>query len=337
MRIEENISLKEKTLLKVGGPATYFACVRNNDELREALAFARERALAVRVLGGGSNVLVPDKGFDGLVIHPLYTEMEYKEDGGSVYATVGAGVELDTLVGDVMTRQLWGLENLSGIPGSVGAVPIQNVGAYGVEAKDVVHSLTAYNMDTDTIRTFTHDECRFGYRDSYFKTDEGKRYVITDVTFRLTKTSSPKIEYKDLALAFEGSPNPSLEEIRNAVIRIRSKKFPDWHTVGTAGSFFKNPIISVNQFEELKQRYPEIKGFPHEGSIKVALGWVLDHILQVKGYRKGNVGLYEGQALVLVNYGGATADEVCALSDEISKKVFDACGILIEREVVTFA
>ncbi len=334
LRIEEYRQLGPYTTLGVGGPARYYADVCTESDLREACAFAEARALPVVVLGGGSNVVCADHGVDALVVHPCFRDQVYTLVSGDVTeVTVGAGVPLDTLIEETVERGLWGLENLSAIPGTIGAVPIQNVGAYGVEAKDVVIRVDAYDVRTGEVRVFSKEACMFDYRTSFFKSNEGKSYIVTSVTFALSVNPRPQIGYRDLAMWFGDEKMPSQRSIRSAVTEIRSKKFPDWHTLGTAGSFFKNPIIPRDQFELLVTRYPELPGFPHNGMVKVPLGWILDRILNVRGYRKGNVGLYEAQALVLVQYGNATATEIREFSDDIIEKIFEATHIRVEREV----
>lgn len=337
IKIEKQVPLATKTTLGVGGNASHYVVVRTISELAEAYEYAKTCSQRVCVLGGGSNVLISDEGVDALVLHPEFKECTIKEDGDLAYVTAGAGMVLDRLIEEMIERDLWGLENLSGIPGSVGAVPIQNVGAYGVEAKDVIHEVTVFDPRDNSLRTLSARECMFGYRDSLFKHAEGKHYVVVYVTFRLSRVAQPKIGYKDLALHFASVALPSLLDIRTAVISIRNTKFPDWHTIGTAGSFFKNPIVPEPLFTQLSNRYPGIPGFPHEGKVKVPLGWILDKVLNVRGYRDGAIGLYEKQALVLVNYGGATSADIVEFSDRIIQKIFEATGIRVEREVVLFA
>ena len=332
--IKQNVPLAPYTTLQIGGPAEYFAEVHTEAELLEATTFANERKLQVTILGGGSNALVSDDGVKGLVIRPHFTDVAYTEAGNDVFVTVGSGVVLDALVAELVAKDIWGLENLSAIPGSVGGVPVQNVGAYGVQVSDTIEHVTAYDIREQEVVTLNNDACAFGYRDSFFKTTRGKDFVILSVTFKLSRVADPKIAYKDLAHYFANNTNPSLAEIRNAVTEIRSKKFPDWHTVGTAGSFFKNPIIPKAKYEDLVATYPDLPGFEtEEGMVKIPLGFVLDRILGLRGYREGNVGLYEAQALVLVNYGGATEKEVTAFAQSVLQKVHDATGIEIEWEV----
>ncbi len=337
MRIEimKDVPLAPLTTLKVGGRASHFVQVTDESELDEARVYAQEHALPIVVLGGGSNVLVPDSGIHALVIQPMFTDVTYADEGEhTVLARVGAGVVLDTFIAETVRMGLWGLENLSSIPGSVGGVPVQNVGAYGVEAKDVVTSVTVFDMETGASKELTNEECHFGYRTSLFKNEAGRRYIITHVSFRLSRTPSPKVSYKDLMSRFAHVEGVAQSDIRSAVIAIRREKFPDWHIVGTAGSFFKNPIIDEQAFSALKERYPDMPGFPHDGKVKVSLGWILDHVLHLKGYREGSVGLYEAQALVLVTYGVSSGEEIFTFSESVIKKIFDATGIRTEREVV---
>ena len=234
--IQKNIPLAPYTTLGAGGAAEYFAEVRSLDELKEAVHWAKVHALTVRLLAGGSNVLVPDAGVSGLVLRPQFTDVVYEDMGEDVvHAEVGAGVALDAFVAETVLRGLWGIENLSGIPGSVGATPVQNVGAYGVEVKDVITSVRVYDIASETFSVLENRACTFAYRDSLFKRAEGKDLIITHVTFALSKKPDPKITYKDLALYFAENPSVTLSKIRDAVLTIRSKKFPDWTVVGTAG------------------------------------------------------------------------------------------------------
>lgn len=335
MHIEEKVSLKEHTTFHIGGDADFFVRVSSVEELHEAIQCARSKSLRVTVLGGGSNVLVSDEGYRGLVIHMgiLGTVFSTPENG-LVKVRVGAGVVWDDFVRETVERNLWGLENLSAIPGSVGATPIQNVGAYGVEVGMLVDEVEVLNRETGEIQIILKSDCRFGYRTSFFKEDAGKKYIITAVHFILKTEAERKLEYKDLKEYFQDSPEPSQRAIRDAVILIRSKKFPDWHTLGTAGSFFKNPVIPVATFNALKITYPELPGYSDgKGNIKVALGWILDKGLSLRGYCNGDVCTFEGQALVLVNTQNATARDVEVFAEYISQQVKKVFDISIEWEV----
>lgn len=337
--IRENVPLADYTTFHVGGSAEYFAEVAAVEELRSAARWAREKNVPVTVLGGGSNVFVADAGVEGLVIRNAIKGREVQERGDEIILTVGAGEVFDEVVALAVENGWWGLENLSCIPGSVGAAPIQNIGAYGVEIAERIVSVEVYDRRADCVRALAAAECAFAYRDSLFKHPEGRRYIVIGVTFRLSKTPAPVLQYRDLALWNErrekaAADAPSLAEIRTAVCAIRAQKFPDWNVTGTAGSFFKNPTIPKTHFEKLAGKYPELPGYETEnGEVKVHLGWILDRALGLRGFRDGNVGTYEGQALVLVNHGGATAQELEAFARGIAQKVFDATQIEVEWEV----
>lgn len=337
LNIERNVPLASYTTFGIGGPAEYFTTIKEEDALGEAVRFAKERGLQITVLGGGSNMLVADEGVKGLVIKNEIGGIAYEENDDTVLVTAGAGVSWDALVAETVAKGFWGIENLSGIPGTVGATPIQNVGAYGVEIADVISSVHVFNIDTEQHETLKGDTCAFTYRHSIFKTEEGKCYIVIKVVYELSRTPAPKLGYKDLDARFHGA-QPLLTEIRDAIITIRSSKFPDWHETGTAGSFFKNPIVTPRAYDALVQKYPGIPAFFTEaGMVKVPLGWILEHILNLKGVQSGNVGTYRGQALVVVNYGGATAAEIDAFANTVVQKVFDMTDIVVEREVTNIA
>jgi UDP-N-acetylmuramate dehydrogenase len=331
--IKTDIPLAPLTTFGIGGGAEYFTVVGNEDELAEAVRFAKEKNLPITILGGGSNVLVADNGVRGLVIKNEIGGIFYEENDVNTIVTAGAGVIWDELVAETVAKDLWGLENLSGIPGTVGATPIQNVGAYGTETADVLVSVRVFDIETETFSELPNGFCAFAYRDSIFKTREGKKYVVTHVAYTLLKKPDRKLAYKDLAARF-GDTEPNLEEIRSAVLEIRSAKFPNWREMGTAGSFFKNPIISEESFSLLAEKYPDIPSFPAgQGFVKVPLGWILEHVLKIKGVHDGNVGTYKGQALVIVNYGNATAHEVDVFAKKIESRVNELCNVELEREI----
>lgn len=333
-QLAEKVSIAAYTTFHVGGVADYVITVTDIEGLRDALSWARQQvSLPLLVLGGGSNVVMSDEGYRGVVIINRIHGYAYTHDAGGEVVTIGAGEVLDDAIARLAADGYWGLENLSAIPGTVGATPIQNVGAYGVEVSDVVVSVSAVHKDSGEQRVFARDECGFGYRDSFFKKPEGRAWIITEVTFRVTKTYAPVLTYKDLApLVSETLVTP--EQVRAAVIAIRSKKFPDWRTVGTAGSFFKNPLIGADMYHALQVRYPDIPGYLQaDGQVKVSLGWILDHVCSLKGYREGLVRLYEAQALVMVAERGATAAEIATFASRVEAIVFEKTGIVIEREV----
>ncbi len=332
--ITSQVSLAPYTTLGVGGCAEFFAPVQTVLEVQDAVMWAREHGHTITILGEGSNVLVSEEGVRGLTIHLISQRIAYTHEGDTVQVTADAGVILDTLIVELVRKGLWGLENLSAIPGSVGAVPVQNVGAYGVEAKDVIHAVTVFDCESYEIKTLTNAECQFAYRDSLFKKAEEAQYIIIAVTFVVSQVPKPHLTYKDITDYFGSNSTPTLEEARDAIIEIRSKKLPDWHTVGTAGSFFKNPIVTSDVFAQLRARYPELPGFPEQnGDVKISLGWILDKVCHLRGYREGNVGLYEKQALVLVCEKGSTAHEVQQFIENIIMRVEKETGIVIEPEV----
>jgi UDP-N-acetylmuramate dehydrogenase len=332
----ENISLALHTTFGIGGPARYFTEATNVAELREACDFARSRKVPLFVLGGGSNILVSDAGFPGLVIKNEIRGLTETIKGDSITIKVGAGESWDKFVGHCVEKGYWGPENLSLIPGSVGAAPVQNIGAYGREVKDIIESVSVFNSVTGEEERFSNEQCAFTYRDSVFKRETAKNLIITSVTFKVSLSSKPNISYKDLTEYFtlRRNVNPSIAEIRRAVIDIRTQKFPSLSVVGTAGSFWKNPIISAESFNKLKAIYPELPAHGTlAGTVKISLAWVLDNICKVKGYSKGTVRLFARQPLVLVAEKGSKASDVLAFAKEIEVLVKDKTGIDIEKEV----
>ncbi len=341
MNIQENIALAEYTTFKIGGPARFFCSVTTEEELVKAVEFARNKSLSIFVLGGGSNVLVNDRGFDGLVIRVelkgiTYTPLaEAGQVSEQVLVSAAAGEQWDTLVEETVSRDLFGLENLSAIPGTVGATPVQNIGAYGAEVSATIEKVRVLDTRTSEFVDFSNQQCQFSYRNSIFKSDKN-HFIITSVDFRLAKNGAVNIEYRDVKdyFAKKEISHPSLAEVRNAVIDIRWNKLPDWKLWGTAGSFFKNPIVTMDKFTELKNKYPELPGYSEpDGKMKIPLGWVLDKICNAKGLSVGNASVYEKQSLVLVAKPGATSEEIVSIAQELMKRVKDATGIEIEGEV----
>jgi UDP-N-acetylmuramate dehydrogenase len=324
MEIEENAPLAPLTTFRLGGPARFFVRVKNLDELKQALACAKTKNIQALVLGGGSNMLVSDAGFDGLVIKIEFSGVEL-EDSTLIAA---AGESWDGLVARAVDEGLWGIENLSGIPGTVGAAPVQNIGAYGSELKDTLLWLEAFDIEQNEVVRFTNSECGFGYRTSVFKKAPG-RYVILRVAFALQKDGTPNDSYKDLV----GIGRFSLPEIRTQVLQVRARKFPDINQEGTAGSFFLNPTVSPETAAALKEKYPELPQFAAEGGVKLSLAWLLDKVLRLKGASVGGARLFERQPLVVVAARGARAQDVVFLAQKIKKEVQEKIGIEIEEEV----
>lgn len=337
MTVQENIPLSQHTTFRVGGPARFFVQAETAEDVRAALALAREHHLPWLVLGGGSNVLVRDEGFPGVVIHMGIKGISYKDEkDGLVMVTAGAGEDWDSLVAQTVARGLWGLENLSFIPGTVGGAPVQNIGAYGVEIKALVEHISVLNTDTDTVEVLPEPVCRFAYRDSIFKRPEGKKYIILGASFRLSSHAAPRLTYKDVVEYFKDSPQPpALQAVRDAIIDIRMRKLPRVQEVGTAGSFFKNPVVSQERASALRARYPDMRTFVAEGdSIKISAAWLLDQIAQAKTLSVGDAAVWNTQSLVLINRAAAKARDVERLADMLVERVLEGTGITLEREVV---
>lgn len=335
MILRENVPLASLTTLRVGGNARFVVDCESIEDVGKGLAFAREHGLAWSVLGEGSNVLAHDGGYEGAVLLMQIPDIVVTERGNEVLLTAGAGVNWDTLVRDAATRGLWGLENLAGIPGTVGAAPVQNIGAYGAEVKDTLFEVHAIDAETGEACVFGNDACDFGYRDSRFK--KQRNLIIVTVSFLLTKDAAPRLEYKDLATAVaEGVEHTTPGAIGTMVRAIRACKFPDLAVVGTAGSFFKNPTVSATSFSVLKERHADLPGFPNNQGVKIPLAFVLDRVLNLRGYTEGNVSLFVHQPLVLVATEGATAKEIDVFADQIAARVYEEIGVRIEREVQPF-
>lgn len=334
MQIQENVNLAQYTTFKIGGPAKFFCAVKNKKDIIDAVDFAKNKNLKIMPLGGGSNILVSDNGFDGLIVKNEIMGIDIKEEKDIVIISAGAGELWDDLVLFAVKRNLSGLENLSAIPGTVGAAPVQNIGAYGAEVGQTVHKVFAYDCDKSEFVELNNRQCNFGYRNSVFKYNK-HRYIIVMVQFTLKCNAKTNISYKDLKHYFvDRTDSPSCMEVRNAVIHIRENKLPDWKKWGTAGSFFKNPIISQEKFQELKKQYPDLPGFEESsGYVKVSLGWILDKICNAKGLKYERASTYDKQALVIVSEMGAKADEVVGLSLKLINQVKEKTGIIIESEV----
>lgn len=329
----ENYSLKHLNTFGIDTKAKFFCEVSTIDEIRELAAEPKFAEIPKLILGGGSNLLFVND-FEGLVFQSKITGIEIlEEDDAFVTVRVGAGENWDNFVNHCVTKKWGGIENLSDIPGTVGASPIQNIGAYGVEVKDVIENVEVINLKTLETKLFSAAECHFDYRDSIFKRSENKHLFITSVTFRLTKFNAFFIGYKDLSEELKKYKDITLQTVRHAILAIRKRKLPDYKELGNAGSFFKNPVISLEKVEELKQKYEQFPLFPvSDSSSKIAAAWLIDQC-GWKGKRIENVGVHENQALVIVNYGNATGKEVLNLANQIIDSVSEKFGILLEKEV----
>ena len=333
MVLQEQVALAPHTTLRVGGRAQFFVECSNNHEVIEALSYAREHNLPLAILGGGANTLAPDGIFDGLVIKVTITGIDFIDEGPHVSLIIGAGTSWDEVVRKAAERGLWGIENLAGIPGTVGGAVVQNIGAYGAELSEVFLWAEVVDKKNGAVSRITNMDARFGYRTSIFK--ERRSLVITCIALKLSSSGAPRLSYPDLKKAVERAALLSTPgEIGETVRRIRALKFP--HSEGTAGSFFKNPILTVSEGEVLKKYFPELPLIPlSRDKVKVPLAWILDRGLGLKGYARGKVRLFETQPLVLVTREGATAHEVDLLADEVAKRVHEKTALRIEREVET--
>lgn len=329
-----HFNLQKLNTLAVSAIANYFVSVQNEEELREALAFAKAEALPLLVLGGGSNIVLR-ADFPGLVVQiKSHGKQILAEDDEHVWLRVAAGENWHQLVTYTLDNGFYGLENLSLIPGSVGAAPIQNIGAYGVELKDVFAELTAVNIQSGLPVTFTRESCQFGYRDSIFKQSLKDQYVITWVTLKLHKTPRVQVQYPALRAVLASVPEQELSPLRvsAAVIAVRQSKLPDPAALPNVGSFFKNPVISRAQFEALQSRFSGVVSYPaSDGQVKLAAGWLIEQA-GWKGRELDGVRVHPEQALVLTNPGRATGVQVLCLADEIARSVQALFGVQLEME-----
>jgi len=336
MQIGQNVNLVSFNTFHIQAVANYFSSFKDVVELESLLGFADEKKIRKElILGGGSNILFT-KNFDGIVLRNEIKGIQIvKENDNHVYVKAGAGENWHQFVMYCVENNYAGIENLSLIPGNVGASPMQNIGAYGVEIKDVFYELEAFHKQEKVIEKFSLEDCAFGYRESVFKNKYKDQFIITSVTYRLNKKPSFNTSYGAITQELEkmGEKELSIQAISQAVINIRTSKLPDPKEVGNAGSFFKNPIISNKQYLQLKETFPHIVAFPASGDhTKLAAGWLIEQC-GWKGYRKGDAGCYPKQALVLVNYGAALGKEIFDLSEEILESVENKFGIQLEREV----
>lgn len=332
MNVATNFDLIDHNTFHINAFAQNFARFQDSNELKNLLIEFDD--VPVLILGGGSNILFT-KNVAGLVLHNQVKGIEIiNETDSEVWIRSGAGETWHDLVLYCVSKNFGGLENLSLIPGSVGASPMQNIGAYGVEVKDVFYELDAFHLKEKYTRTFIADECKFGYRESIFKNELKGQFVIMNVTYRLFKNSVFNISYGPVEKQLEAMniQQLSVKAVSDAVIAIRKSKLPDPSVLGNAGSFFKNPIIGLGQFNELKERNPSIPNFAALNGIKIPAAWLIEQC-GFKGLRRGDVGCYEKQPLVIVNYGGATGSDIFSFSEGIIKKVKNTFGIELHREV----
>lgn len=334
MLLLENCSLKDKHTFHMDVKTHYWIDFDNVEELSLILSDQRYKGFPILAVGGGSNLLFT-RDYPGLLLHSTLKTIEIiREEEQTVLVKVGSGVEWDDFVAYTVGKGWSGVENLSGIPGEVGASPVQNIGAYGSEAKDTIASVDAFNMDTLQMEHFTNGDCQFGYRNSIFKNRLKNRFIVCYVTYRLSKVLKENIQYGDLAGSVQGKGGVNLRNIRESILEIRAEKLPDPHLIGNAGSFFMNPEIPADQYQTLKEKYPLMPGWPLEnGLVKISAAWCIDQA-GWKGKSLGNAAVHSRQALVLINPGQAMAADVMALSDAIIHDVNSLFGVHLHPEVL---
>lgn len=335
IKVEENINIKEYCTLKVGGFFRYFSIIKNVEDLKEAVSFSKNKNIKLFILGGGSNIVFSDGVIDVLALKIEIDGFEIiNENNACIDISVGAGIVWDRFVERVVDMELCGVEALSFIPGTVGATPVQNVGAYGSEVKDTIQSVKVFNISNGEIEIISNIDCKFGYRDSVFKNEARGKYVIISVVFRLSKALPSVPKYPEVIKYFEDREitKPTLKEIRDAIISIRKDKLPDPREIPNTGSFFKNPIVSNEVANRIKIDFPEAKFFSVDDThTKIPAGWLIENV-GLKGKSFGNVSVYSKSALILINNGNANFMDIINAREEIVKAVKERFGIKLEQE-----
>lgn len=334
MPVIENFPLENLNTFGVKANAESYIEIRTEEELKSLFSESWLKDHPILILGGGSNMLFTGD-FHGLVIHIRIPGIKHTIECNDVFVKAGAGEVWNEVVNYCVDHEFAGIENLSLIPGSAGASPIQNIGAYGVELQDVFYSCRAFEISTGSMRVFNKEDCQFSYRDSIFKSALKGRFIITEVILKLSKIFKPRLNYGAIQQELDQRDitKPTIKEISSIVSHIRVSKLPDPATIGNAGSFFKNPIVTVNKFIQLQSNFPDIVHFPaSRGFTKISAGWLIEDC-GWKGKIIGNSGTWKNQALVLVNHGKATGNEIFKLSAAIIESVNSRFGILLEREV----
>ena len=341
--IKENYPLRELTTFKIGGAARYFTEVSHEHDVLEALAFAKGLNLDIFTLGSGSNLLISDEGFPGLIIHNKITGLASRRDGDSMIVTANAGHDWDAFTKFCSEHNWQGVECLSGIPGTVGAAPVQNIGAYGQSAENVVEEVRAIDITTGSQAILRNQTCGFGYRKSIFNTGAAGRYIITGVAFRLAASGCPHVTHHDLKRYFSSTANITPAQVRNAVLEIRNSKgllvLDGYERLNSAGSFFKNPIVSRHLFERVGKTVYDMGGCENwywpqtSGEVKISAACLIQTAGFIRGYRRGNVGISPWHTLALINYGNATACEVIAFARQVQEQVREKFGITLKPEV----
>lgn len=342
VQVRAGVALGPRTTLAIGGPAHAFAEVKEADQLRGLLDWAAEQELAPWVLAGGSNVVISDAGFNGLVLRLVNSNLSFQDDGEIVRVSADAGLSWDGLVAACIARDLGGIECLSGIPGDVGAAPIQNIGAYGQDVSETLLEVVAYNRETNQVETLSNVDCEFSYRDSLFKRNRD-RYIVTAVVLGLKRGASAALHYRDLKQHFDGR-TPDLAAVRQAILQIRGSKSmlldADDPNAKSAGSFFTNPIVSQDQAQEVRKRaadagdglMPEFKA--DHARVKLSAAWLIERAGFAKGYTQGRVGLSSKHCLALTNRGHATSAELIRLAATVRAGVLDKFAVKLVPEPV---
>ncbi|MCF7843502.1 UDP-N-acetylmuramate dehydrogenase [Candidatus Gracilibacteria bacterium] len=330
MKEIQRTSMNNYSSLHIGGEAD-LVIAENENNINEIHSYVQSNGLKMYVLGMGTNSFYSDVIKDTLIVKIEIPGINFKDYGDYVVVTAGAGELWDDVVKYSCGHQYWGTENLSNIPGTIGASPVQNIGAYGVELKDILESVRAYDTSTSSFVELSNIDCHFGYRDSIFKQNKG-RYIITSVSLKLSKTPNPILMYKPLDSLLEKN-TINLSEVRDLVIKTRTEKLPDYKIYPNTGSFFKNPIITSAQGNVLKEKYNDIPLHEVKDGYKIPAAWLIEHVAEMKGVRVGEIGTWPNQPLVLVNYGNATCENLLSFANLIVGKIEEKTGIRLEREV----
>jgi UDP-N-acetylmuramate dehydrogenase len=336
--LQENVPLAPLTTLKIGGSARFFVKAENETDVAEAIAFAERESLDLFVLGGGSNVLISDNGFDGLVLQVAPRGISrIDESDDDVTITAGAGEDWDPFVSFCVENDLAGIECLSGIPGFIGGTPVQNVGAYGQEVSETITSVRCFDRRTNEVVTLANHDCGFSYRTSIFNSTERDRYIVLSVSFGVRRKGEPKIVYKDL-IEYFADKQSSLVAVREAVLKIRRSKSMvidrDDPNARSAGSFFKNPVVDKGRFEELLSLHGSMPSFPFGDQVKIPAAWLIENAGFCKGFALGSAGISSNHTLALINRGGASADDILELKQNIQDAVQAKFGIMLQPEPV---
>lgn len=347
MKIQENIPLAPLTTFHVGGPARYFVEARDEADVKQAVSLSSERHWPLFVLGGGSNLVVADAGWPGLVVRIAISGVNSQDDGGRTLFSAGAGESWDNLVALTVCEKCAGLECLSGIPGTVGGTPVQNVGAYGQEVSETITRVRVLEIATGRIREISNADCGFAYRSSMFNTTRRGEFIVLEVTYRLTPGGEPTIQYADLKKHFSGRPNDgaTLQQVRDAVLSIRQTKamllLAGDEDCRSAGSFFKNPIVPESEANRVREKAAALAPgktvpvYPAEnGRMKLSAAWLVEQAGFHKGYTRGRVGISRKHSLAIVNRGGASAADIVVFKDEVQRRTFDVWGVELHPEPV---